>query len=63
MNKYVARICRRPMQTGFMWKSARNRSFSLYGRIILKLILNIQGVTGGMCESSGEFSLGQTIPI
>ena len=24
---------------------------------------NIQGVTGGMCETSGECSLGQTIPI
>ena len=23
----------------------------------------IQGVTGGMCETSGECSLGQTIPI
>jgi len=25
--------------------------------------LLIQGVTGGMCETSGECSLGQTIPI
>jgi len=25
--------------------------------------MNIQGVTGGMCETSGECSLGQTIPI
>ena len=25
--------------------------------------LYIQGVTGGMCETSGECSLGQTIPI
>ena len=24
---------------------------------------DIQGVTGGMCETSGECSLGQTIPI
>ena len=24
---------------------------------------HIQGVTGGMCETSGECSLGQTIPI
>ena len=24
---------------------------------------SIQGVTGGMCETSGECSLGQTIPI
>jgi len=23
----------------------------------------IQGVTGGMCKTSGECSLGQTIPI
>ena len=23
----------------------------------------IQGVTGGMCETSGECSLGQSIPI
>ena len=27
------------------------------------LYLCIQGVTGGMCETSGECSLGQTIPI
>jgi len=25
-------------------------------------VLYIQGVTGGMCETSGECSLGQTIP-
>ena len=25
--------------------------------------MKIQGVTGGMCETSGECSLGQTIPI
>jgi hypothetical protein len=25
--------------------------------------LDIQGVTGGMCEISGECSLGQTIPM
>jgi hypothetical protein len=25
--------------------------------------LHIQGVTAGMCETSGECSLGQTIPI
>jgi len=25
--------------------------------------LHIQGVTGGMCETSGECSLCQTIPI
>jgi len=24
---------------------------------------HIQGVTGGMCETSGECSLGETIPI
>jgi hypothetical protein len=35
---------------------------------ILKSLLppyksHIQGVTGGMCETSGECSLGQTIPI
>jgi len=27
------------------------------------LFLLIQGVTGGMCETLGECSLGQTIPI
>ena len=27
-----------------------------------KLCMFIQGVTGGMCETSGECSLGQTIP-
>ena len=43
MNRYVARIWRRPMQTGFIWKSGGNRLFRLYGRIILKLILNIYG--------------------
>ena len=26
-------------------------------------LVHIQGVTGGMCETSGECSLGQTIPI
>ena len=26
-------------------------------------LISIQGVTGGMCETSGECSLGQTIPI
>ena len=26
-------------------------------------VTHIQGVTGGMCETSGECSLGQTIPI
>jgi hypothetical protein len=27
------------------------------------LISHIQSVTGGMCQTSGECSLGQTIPI
>ena len=30
---------------------------------ICYLPLYIQGVTGGMCETSGECSLGHTIPI
>ena len=34
----------------------------LYAKM-LPNISDIQGVTGGMCETSGEFSLGQTIPI
>ena len=29
----------------------------------LEEIPGIQGVTGGMCETSGDCSLGQTIPI
>jgi hypothetical protein len=28
-----------------------------------KAATGIQGVIGGMCETSGECSLGQTIPI
>jgi hypothetical protein len=35
-------------------------------RCILAILLStdaIQGVPGGMCETSGECSLGQTIPI
>jgi hypothetical protein len=31
--------------------------------LISYTLWNIQGVTGGMCETSGECSLGQTIPI
>jgi hypothetical protein len=35
-----------------------------YGKLTDGYIyMYIQGVTGGMCETSGEFSLGQTIPI
>jgi len=26
-------------------------------------LIYIQGVTGGICETSGECSLGQTIPL
>jgi hypothetical protein len=29
----------------------------------LQLYIRIQGVAGGMCQNSGECSLGQTIPI
>ena len=35
------------------WERMVNREFEY----------NVQGVTGGMCETSGECSLGQTIPI
>jgi hypothetical protein len=31
--------------------------------IYIYIYIYIQGVTGGMCETSGECSLGQTIPI
>ena len=31
--------------------------------IVFRRVQHIQGVTGGMCETSGECSLGQTIPI
>jgi len=31
--------------------------------IIIIIIIIIQGVPGGMCQTSGECSLGQTIPI
>ena len=37
--------------------------FSCGDMIDLVEAANIQGVTGGMCETSGECSLGQTIPI
>ena len=32
-------------------------------RYLCILTISIQGVTEGMCETSGECSLGQTIPI
>jgi hypothetical protein len=40
--------------------------FLMVRTFLLMLVLfyiYIQGVTGGMCETSGECSLGQTIPI
>ena len=38
---------------------------TFHAEIMLKImwIVYIQGVPGGMCQTSGECSLGQTIPI
>jgi len=43
----------------------RHRASSIQDRrfAALQRTLFIQSVTGGMCETSGECSLGQTIPI
>ena len=38
-------------------------NFRCSGVLYIYIYIYIQGVTGGMCETSGECSLGQTIPI
>ena len=40
-----------------------NITFYMKYQLKTYIYIYIQGVTGGMCETSGECSLGQTIPI
>ena len=46
-----------------LFKSAQNVSGDKFAHPQEDFIDCIQGVTGRMCETLGEFSLGQTIPI
>jgi hypothetical protein len=45
-----------------MYMTQKNVQLLSFGNMGETVAL-IQGVTGGMCETSGECSLGQTIPI